>query len=315
MDAPLTVAPGLKRLTVNLDEDDLTLFEDRWPVPHGIALHAWLVQGDRTVVVDPWDAGGYGPEEVEADLETLGLSWKDVVAVAFTKEPAGNLIDRLKAARPGLEDWGVPAPGARHELGAGVALEERGGFWFVSPAGAALTGDAFAGLGWIEDEVWAEDLDEHAARHFEDEALRWFSGRPWDADLPAGTRLVAPAHGCLWRDPEAAVARARKFAEWGRGPALDEVTVVWPAGPLYDGGADALVGGVLDAGTGLNLFRVPGDDPTSLAAGARRASLVVLAEGLDPGFLAGLEKELWRPAPATAAAELRAAMAERARDL
>ena len=310
MDESLNLTAGIRRMTVNLDDQDVKLFQGTWPVPHGVALHSYLVQGDAWVIVDPWDDGGYGPEEIEIDLESFGLGWKDVSAVAFTTPTSEGFLARLKAARPGLEAWSLVS-GARHELGAGVVMEERGGFWFASPDGVAFTGDAFGGLGWVEDEGWTEDLGEHEARYFEDEALRWFSTRPWAPELPEGTRLVAPVHGCPWKSPEAAVARTRKFTQWGQGPALDEVTVVWPAGNEHETAVDALVGGVLDTGAGLNLFRVPGDDPTALAAGARRASMVVLAEGLDDVFLVGLEKDLWRPSVSTPAADLRAGVSDR----
>ena len=80
--------------------------------------------------------------------------------------------------------------------------------------------------------------------------------------------------------------------------------MIWPAGA--EEGTDALVGCVLDIGAALNLYRVPGDDAATLAAGARRASLVVLAEGLDDGFLKGLQKDVWRPKVETPPAELRA---------
>jgi len=193
-----------------------------------------------------------------------------------------------------------------------VSLSERGGFWFVEPAGVALTGDTFAGLGWIEDELWVEDLGEHEARYFEDEALRWFSSRPLvPSELPQGTKIVAPAHGCLWKNPEAALNRARQFEAWGQGEALGEITVVWPAGAEFDAGADALVGGALDAMAGLNLFRMPTDDTTAMAAGARRASLVVVAGGLGNSFMTGLEKDLWRPDPLAPAAELRRELVRR----
>jgi hypothetical protein len=269
------------------------------------------LRGDRIVLIDPWDAGGYGPEEVDADLKEAGLSWKDVAAVAFTKAPAPDLVSRIRALAPQAEDWGTPVSGTRHDLGQGLVLEVREGFWVAGPSGAAFTGDAFAGLGWVEDETWVEDLDEASGRYFEDEALRWFSSRPLVPEhLPAGVSLIAPAHGCPWRIPEGALARARRFAEWGTGGALDEVTVVWPSGPGYEPGVDALVGGVLDAGAGINLFRVPGDDPTALAAGSRRASLVVVAAGLDQGFLNGLDKDLWCPDPAMSPAELRRLVTE-----
>lgn len=310
--APL-IAPGIRRLTVNLDSDDLDLFEGLWPVPQGIALHCYLVQGSRTVLIDPWDAGGYGAEELAVDLEALGLSWKDVDAVAFTKAPTGDLAERLQNHRPGLEVWGTPEGSARHDLGAGMALEARGGFWVHTPSGATFTGDHFAGLGWVEEEVWTEDLGEHEARYFEDEALRWYAARPLPVpELPSGAP-VAPAHGCLWRSASGALARAQRFADWAE-DGLDEVTVVWPAGPSADAGADALVGGALDVGVGLNLYRVPGDDATALAAGARRAALVVVAAGLADGFLQGLDKAVWRPTD-LAPDELRRGVVERWRAL
>ncbi len=306
-----SVTPHVRRLTVNLDAEDVSQFEGQWAVPHGVALHAYLIRGTRAVVVDPWDAGGYGPEEVEADLSTLGLKWTDIAAVAFTKTPAADLVDRLRAFHPNLEDWGLPVPGAQRDLGNGVLIEERQGFWFMPADLVAFTGDALAGLGWIEEELWAEDLNEHEARWFDDEALRWFCGRPLVPQaLPAGCLVVAPAHGCLWgRTPEAALRRAEEFALWGKGAALDEVTVVWPAG-AGEVDLDALVGGVLDAGAGLNLFRLPGDDLMAVAAGARRASLIVVSPGLEESFLSGLEKTVWRPQPASAAS-LRAEVAQR----
>jgi len=303
------VAPGIRRLTVNLDDTDLDLFEEIWPIPQGIALHSWLVQGKKSILIDPWDAGGYGPEELAVDLAELGLSWNAIDAVAFTRTPDHGTVARLLAARPGLEILGAPG-GAVYDLGNGLRLEPRGPFWFLPGVGAVFTGRQFAGLGWIEEEIFAEDLKEDEVRFFDGEALRWYAGRPEAVGvLPEGVRLVLPAHGCAGRDPQAFVARAQRFEAWGTGEALDEVTVVWPDGAGT--GVDALVGGALELGAGLNLFRVPGDDPTALAAGARRASLVVVAEGLDDGFLRGLNKDVWRPKATLSEAELRAGLVRR----
>jgi hypothetical protein len=296
---------------VNLDEDDVRLFEHIWPVPHGVALHAYLVEGRHRVLVDPWNAGGYGVEEIEADLVTRGLGWKNIDAVAFTKTPESGLVETLIAARPGLEIWGTPSVGARHDLG-GLVLEERGGFWFVAEPGVALTGDVFAGLGWIDEEdAWAERRMADAARHLDDEALRWFGVRPLVSPLPQGVRIVAPAHGCLFGNPQAALERASRFESWARGDGSGELAVVWPAGAAHDAGFDAVIGAAMGEGAPLSLFRVPGDDPTALAAGARRASLVVLAVGLDDTFLKGLIKDVWRPDPGAGLDELRAGLVDR----
>ena len=315
MNDSTVLAAGIRRLTVNLDSDDVALFEGTWPVPHGVALHSYLLQGDRVVLIDPWDDGGYGTEELEVDLAELGLSWKHVDAVAFTGPPHPGQADRLRAARPGLELWDLPTPGADHRLGA-LSLVERGGFWTVPEAGVVFTGEVFAGLGWVDEEGWAEDLPEDTSRWFEDEALRWFSARPRvPAALPDRAKILAPAHGLLWgKNPAVALERAQRFDDWGRGPALDEVAIVWPAGPDRDAETDALVGGILDAGWGLNLFRVPGDDPTAVAAGVRRSSLAVVAPGIETGFLRGLEKPVWKPEGVTPAA-LRTGVVQRIREL
>ena len=316
MDPFFRLAPEVVRLTVNVDDEDVSLFENLWPVPDGIALHSYLLRAEKVVVIDPWDAGGYGPEEVGADLEDAGLAWDQVTAVAFTKAPAPDLMARIRALAPQVQDWGIPTAGARYDLGQGVVLGAQDGFWVSSPSGVVFTGDILAGLGWVEDEGWAEDLDESAARYFEDEALRWFASRPLVPEgLPVEGRIAAPAHGCPWKSATDALARARRFARWAEGPALDETIVVWPAGAGFDPGADALVGGLLDAGVGINLFRIPGDDPTALAAAARRASLVVLPPGLDAPFLAGLQKDLFQPDPTTAPADLRRGVADRWKSL
>lgn len=106
-----------------------------------------------------------------------------------------------------------------------------------------------------------------------------------------------------------ALERARKFASWARGDALGEIAVFWPAGAAFDAGFDALVGAALAQGAGLNLFRLPEADTMGLAAAARRSSLLVIARGSDERFLAGIEKDAWRPDPATDAATLRAELA------
>lgn len=309
MDVPPPLVPGVRRLTVNIDSDDVALFEETWPVPDGISVHSYLVQGDQAVLIDPWDAGGYGPEELAVDLADLGLTWTSIHAVAFTKEPAPDLVERIRAFHPAIVSLGCPN-GASHQLGSGLSLRGDGGVWALPEAGVVFSGDAFSGLGWVEDETWFEELKEDEARYFDDGALRWFATRPWSIPgLPTGTRFVLPAHGCAFRDPSALVSRFHRFQEWAGGPGLDEITVVWPDDD--DEGAEALVGGGLDAGAGLNLFRVPGDHPTLLAAGARKASLVVVAEGLDFDFLAGLTKEVWRPSVGTPAAELRSGLKDR----
>lgn len=292
MDGPIMLVPGLWRLTVNVDTEDVGLFHGLWPVPDGVALHSYLLAGSSgAVVIDPWSQGGYGLEELEADLLPLGRDLDSLSAWAFTG--AGT-------APAGRVSWGRPVPGAVHDLGGGVSLTEAGGFWVARPSGVLFSGESLAGLGWIEDEVWAEDLGEGPARYFDDEALRWFASRPLvPGALPEGVSSVAPAHGLAWRHAETAWARARRWQGWFSGPGVDEVALLWPAGGAYDGGVEALTEAVLAEGAGVQVLRVPGDDQASIAAALLRSSLIVAAAELDPGLWAGFRKDLWRPAAQT----------------
>lgn len=300
----MILAPGLRRMTVNLDSGDVGLYQGKWSVPEGVAVHSYLVEGERAVLIDPWFDGGYGAEELAQDLASAGLTWKNISAVAFTEAPPNEALADLKTWASHVENWGLPVSGAKHPLGNGAALTVHDGLWMAEPSRVVFTGRLLAGLGWMEDEVWGEDLDENSARWFEAEAQRWFALHP---HVPAGWPLggqAAPRHGLAWKDGLRAVERARVWSSWAAGAALPSLCLVWNSEDSER--LDALVGGALDAGADLEVFTDSAEELAALAAAARRSSLIVAQPGLSGEAWKNLHKRVWRPAAELDAASLRA---------
>ncbi len=279
------LAPGIWRLSSNLDEEDVPLLEGLWPLPHGLALHSYLLRGAKTVVIDPYSLGPYGVDEVAEDLSLLGLGWAEVDAVAFTGTDPG---------------WVGPVPvwGVDHDkelLSAG--LQRLTGMLWHPSSGVLFSGAHWAGFGAVEDTVLSTEANGAEARFYDDEALRWWITHPEPfGKVPEGVKFIAPAHGLLWPNPQVAVERERAWAGW-QGAAEDEVTVVWSDSPDEDGTTFDLLAALQKPGFGVSLLRVPTDHESFVRAALRRASGVVMGPSADPHLLAGLSKALWRPAP------------------
>jgi flavorubredoxin len=279
------LAPGIWRLSSNLDEEDLPLLEGLWPVPHGLALHSYLIRGLKTVVIDPYCLGPYGVDEVAEDLSLLGLGWPEVDAVAFTGAH---------------RQWKGPVPvwGAQQEkdlLEAG--LQQLPGMLWHPSTGVLFSGVHWAGFGAVEDTVLSTEANGTEARFYDDEALRWWVTHPNSSgQVPDGTRFIAPAHGLLWPNPQVVVDRGRAWAGWD-GAAEDDVAVVWSDAPDQDEMTFDLLAALQKPGFGVSLLRVPTDHESFVRAALRRASGLVMGPTTDQNLLAGLSKVLWRPVP------------------
>ncbi len=72
-----TLAPGVHRLYARIGDRDL--FEGIWPIPHGVLLNSYVVQGTKSTalidLVKDWEGA---VSVVEAQLEGLGLSFTDI---------------------------------------------------------------------------------------------------------------------------------------------------------------------------------------------------------------------------------------------
>jgi anaerobic nitric oxide reductase flavorubredoxin len=113
---------------------------------------------------------------------------------------------------------------------------------FDSLTGALFSCDAFGTFGKADTANYDDLLTEEQLLFFEKEAERYyanivsaFSGPVKKAIEKCSTlpiRLIAPGHGIVWRkDPARIVQNYTDFASFQKGPAREEITIIW--GSMY----------------------------------------------------------------------------------
>ena len=150
--------------------------------------------------------------------------------------------------------------------------------------------DLYGSFGSVEQEGDYDDqLDEQKLRFFEEEASRYYSnilatfsssvGRAIDKLAALEPRIIAPAHGIVWRkNPERIVQLYRRHVGYSLGKAEAAITVIW--GSMYgmtERAVEAVVQGIREEEVPVHAFRVPQEHISHILAAAWRSSGVVVA--------------------------------------
>ncbi len=109
---------------------------------------------------------------------------------------------------------------------------------FHRPTGTLFPCDAFGSFGKFEGSNYDDELSEEELAHYEEEAVRYyanivasFSGAVEKAIEKAGNlpiKIIAPGHGIVWRkDPTRIINDYVRYASYQKGPAKEEITVLW----------------------------------------------------------------------------------------
>lgn len=204
MDKHSTVKPGIFRLSVNLDEDDIDLFEGLWPIPHGVSINSYFVKGDKGALIDLFGEGGAGLEDLEEGLSDLGFSLADIHYVVLNhmepdhtgvlpelmaKIPHAQIYctekaSKLVASFYKLDGCKTVKTGDSLDLGGGKVLnfiEAPNLHWpetmvtYESSQKVLFSCDAFGGFGAIENAAYDEELNEGERQFFLEESLRYYA--------------------------------------------------------------------------------------------------------------------------------------------
>ena len=160
--------------------------------------------------------------------------------------------------------------------------------WEAS-SGTLFSCDAFGSYGALGDRIFDDEYDEKEHAFFEEESLRYYANivssfstfveRAIQKLSALDIKCVAPSHGIVWRkDPGKIIDRYRKFASWAKGPAEEEIAVIW--GSMYGNtkaGLDAVLRGIEKEGVPYTLHRVPDENVSYVLAAAYRSSGLVIA--------------------------------------
>ncbi len=257
------------KLTVNAEN---ILFEGIWDVPNGVAMNSYIINGDKTAIVDGvcgWDGV---PEKLFAFMESLGIdpgSLEYVIINHMEPDHSGWLesliriypdfkvicskeaADLLASFYRHTENIMTIHDGFELDLGKGHVLrfyEIPNVHWpdtmvtFDALTGTLFSCDAFGSYGKITSAGYDDQLTEEEIAFFEKEAVRYYSNivavfsssvlKAIEKCSALPIRIVAPGHGIVWRkDPEKIINDYKRYASYQKGPAKEEITVIW--GSMY----------------------------------------------------------------------------------
>ncbi|MDK2859558.1 MAG: hypothetical protein PWP25_744 [Sphaerochaeta sp.] len=278
---PDVLADGVYRVAAKIGSRNL--FEGIWPIPDGVMLNSYVVEGsEKRVLVDlvkDWDGA---LEAVGDQLESLSLGEGDLDYIIINHmEPdhTGAMVEIVNHY-PNVEILcsAKAVPLIKHfykieknvrAVSDGETLDLGGKtlkffmtpniHWpetmmtFLQEDEILFSCDAFGSFGRYEycfdDELSAEEKEKLASETERYYANIVSSFSPFVikgiAKLDGlSIKMVAPSHGVVWRsEPEKIIERYRTLASYMQGPREKEVTVVWSS--MY-GNTQALLSSIVD---------------------------------------------------------------------
>jgi flavorubredoxin len=262
---PDLLAPGVHRVYARIGDRDL--FEGIWPIPNGVLLNSYVVQGTgKTAFIDlvkDWE-GAVGA--VELQMKELGLSFKDIdylvlnhmepdhtgsLAPMCAKNPGMRIICTKKAVPLVKAFYGITdqvqavSSGEQIDLGGKtLVFEETPNIhWpetmmtYVPEDGILFSCDAFGSFGQY-DHCFDDELSEQEWELLIPETQRYYANivSSFSQFVSRGiqklagleVKIVAPSHGIVWRkDPGKVIRLYQDLASYMNGPAEQEVTFVY----------------------------------------------------------------------------------------
>jgi anaerobic nitric oxide reductase flavorubredoxin len=150
--------------------------------------------------------------------------------------------------------------------------------------------DLYGSFGSVEPGgAYDDQLEEQQLAFFEEEASRYYSnilatfsssvGRAIDKLEALEPRIIAPAHGLVWREnPDRIVQLYRRHVSYSLGAAEPEITMIW--GSMYgmtERAVEAVAQGIREEEVPVHAFRVPQDHISYILASAWKSSGVFVA--------------------------------------
>lgn len=160
---------------------------------------------------------------------------------------------------------------------------------FDTKTGTLFPCDAFGSFGAIEDSPYDDQLSQEQIDFYEYEASRYYANIVGAYSAPAKkavikteslpVKIIAPGHGIVWRkNPQKIIDDYKRYAAYSKGPAKEEITVVW--GSMYGNtqrGVDLVVEGIRSEGIKVNVRQVPDTHYSYVLRDVWNSSGVVLA--------------------------------------
>ena len=262
------IANGIHMLTMNVED---ILFEGIWEIANGVTLNSYIVQGDKTAIIDGvigWDGI---PEALYENLKKIGVDTKNIdYLIVNHMEPDHSgwisnfrkikddftVVCTEKAARMVSSFYGedkirIVKEGDILDLGNGKVLSfhpvsnvhwpdtmytyERG-------TKTLFSCDMFGAFGKMEDHCFDDELTPEETDFFEFEGIRYYSNvmatftpslrKAIEKAKSLDINAIAPGHGPVYRkNPQKIIDDYYRFSLYADGAGKNEVTILW--GSMY----------------------------------------------------------------------------------
>lgn len=229
---------GIYRVGANIENGDM--FEGMWPIPNGVSLNCYVVQGKKTALIDLVRDWNGAPVTIKEQLESIPVSFKEIDYLVLnhlepdhtgwlhdfiSENPEIEILATAKGVKLAESFSGITKniravkSGDTLDLGSGKELlfeEVPNVHWpetmvtYEKSSKILFSCDAFGSYGSIGNAVFDDELSEEDHEFFYSEALRYyaniistFSGfvlKAIDKLASLELKMIAPSHGIIWRE-------------------------------------------------------------------------------------------------------------------
>lgn len=309
------IAEGTYQLSVNIEN---ILFEGLWEIPNGVSLNSYIIKGEKTAIVDGvcgWDGI---PENLFDLLNQIDVSFNSIeyLIVNHMEPDHSGWIDEFKKLNPNFkiictkkakdllgafnkitENIITVGDGDTLDLGKGHVLnfaEIPNVHWpdtmatFDTLTGTLFSCDAFGSFGSIVNAKYAEELSEQELNEYENDTIRYYSNIVASFSMQVKkaiskcqalpVKLIAPGHGLMWKNPDKIIQAYSDYADYQKGPARKEITLIW--GSMYgmtEKAVNHIVGMLEQEDILVHIHRVPQDSWGTVLTSVWTSTGVILA--------------------------------------
>jgi len=271
----IKIAVGIHMLTMNVED---ILFEGIWEIANGVTLNSYIVQGEKTAIIDGvinWDGV---PETLYNNLQEINVDPNNIdYLIVNHMEPDHSgwisnfrkvkddftIICTDKAAKMVASFYEedkirVVKEGDTLDLGKGKVLSFHpvpNVHWpdtmytYEKDTKTLFSCDMFGAFGRMGEHCFDDELTPEEVEFFESEGIRYFSNvmatftpslkKAVEKAKSLEINIIAPGHGPVYRkDPQKIMDDYIRFSQYAEGAGKNEITILW--GSMYGMTAKAL---------------------------------------------------------------------------
>ena len=264
----LKITDGIHMLTMNVED---ILFEGIWEIANGVTLNSYIVQGEKTAIIDGvigWDGV---PETLYKSLEEIGVDPKNIdylIVNHMESDHSGwilnfrkikddfKVICTEKAAKMvssfyGEDNIRIVKQGDTLDLGMGKILSFHpvpNVHWpdtmytYERSTKTLFSCDMFGAFGRMGDHCFDDELTAEEIEFFESEGIRYYSNvmttftpslrKAIEKAKTLEINTIAPGHGPVYRkNPQKIIDDYTRYSLYAEGAGKNEVTILW--GSMY----------------------------------------------------------------------------------